>query len=127
MEKIHLERPFLRHRINTRMTHHSLAQTASAPADSFCVCYPISDELRLSPNGPAVLDRARRAVNLYLCPLQDVLAKDGYQIFLDRIEHDLGHGWLIHILGDPATITMLRGIASGKQQADGALALMVSA
>jgi hypothetical protein len=125
MQFIHLEQRFKGDRINTCMTHHPLTESALMPANSISILYPTSDELRKSPDDPVTLDRARRAPTLYWRLLQCVLAKNDHQVSLDRIEHDPGQGWLIRILGDPATMAMLRSIAAGERQPDGPLALMV--
>ena len=125
MQFIHLEQCFKGDRINTRMTHHPLTESAPLLTNSICILYPTSDELRKSPDDPTALDRARRAPILYWHLLQCLLARDDHQVSLGRIENDPGQGWLIHILGDPATMAMLRSIAAGECQPDGPLALMV--
>ncbi len=107
------------------MAHHPLTKSALMPTNSICILYPTSDELRKSPDDPTALGRARRAPTLYWHLLRCVLATDDHQVSLDRIEHDPGQGWLIHILGDPATMAMLRSIAVGERQPSGPLALMV--
>ena len=78
------------------------------------ILYPTSDELRLSPDDPLLLAKARRAVDLFCNLLQAVLAKHGHTVSLDCIDHDPDIGWLIHYRArDPMTITMLHDIAAG--------------
>jgi hypothetical protein len=94
------------------MTHHQSCFAADMASDLFL--YPMSDELRRSPDDPLLLTKARRGVNLYFHLLQAILAKHGHPITLDRINHDPALGWLIYYRSpDPVTITMLHDIAAG--------------
>ena len=94
------------------MTHLQSPLTADMAAD--LILYPMSDELRQSPDDPLLLAKERRAVSLYFNLLQAILAKHGHRITLDHIDHDPAIGWLIHYRSrDPVTITMLHDIAAG--------------
>ena len=77
--------------------HHSRIVTDTA---TDFILYPMSDELRQSPDDPLVLAKARRAVTLYSNLLQAILAKHSHEIDLDSIEHDPGNR-LAHPLSRP--------------------------
>jgi hypothetical protein len=94
------------------MTHHQSFLAADMAAD--LILYPVSDELRQSPDDPLLLAKERRAVNLYFDLLCAILAKHNHRITLDRIDSDPAVGWLIHYRSrDPVTIAMLHDIAAG--------------
>jgi hypothetical protein len=94
------------------MTQHEFPLVADVLTD--LILYPTPDELRLSPDDPLILAKARRAVTLYFKLLQAVLAKHGHSVSLDRLGHDPNIGWFIHYRArDPVTITMLHDIAAG--------------
>jgi hypothetical protein len=94
------------------MTHlQSLLATDMA---TDLILYPMSDELRQSPDDPLLFAKERRAVSLYFDLLRAILAKHGHQITLDHIHHDTAIGWLIYYSSDdPVTITMLHDVAAG--------------
>jgi hypothetical protein len=92
------------------MTHFPL--TADMAADLFL--YPMSDELRRSPDDLLLLAKERRAASLYFDLLCAILAKHGHGITLDHIDPDRALGWLIYYRSrDPVTIAMLHDIAAG--------------
>ena len=94
------------------MTHHQSFPAAHMAAD--LILYPMSDELRQSPDDPLLLAKERRAVSLYFDLLCGILAKHDHEITLDHIDRDPAVGWLIHYRSrDPVTITMLHDIAAG--------------
>ena len=94
------------------MTQHEIPLVADVLADT--ILYPTSGELRLSPDDPLPLAKARRTVTLFWRLFQAVLAKHGHTVSLDCIDHDRDIGWLIRYRArDPMTITMLHDIAAG--------------
>ena len=94
------------------MTHFQFPLAADMATD--LILYPMSDELRQSPDDPLLLAKERRAVSLYFDLLCAILAKHGHGITLDRIDSDPAVGWLIHYRShDPVTIAMLHDIAAG--------------
>jgi hypothetical protein len=94
------------------MTHHQSFLAADMAAD--LILYPVSDELRRSPDDPLLLAKERRAVNLYFDLLCAILARHGHGITLDHIYPDPAIGWLIYYRSrDPVTIAMLHDIAAG--------------
>ena len=94
------------------MTHHQTFLVANMATD--LILYPMSDELRQSPDDSLLLAKERRVVGLYFDLLCAILAKHGHGITLDRIDSDPAVGWLIYYRSDdPVTITMLHDIAAG--------------
>ena len=94
------------------MTH--LQSFVAADMATDLILYPMSDELRQTPDDPLLLAKERRAVSLYFDLLCAILAKHGHLITLDRIDSDPAVGWLIYYRSDdPVTITMLHDIAAG--------------
>jgi hypothetical protein len=94
------------------MTQHEFPLIADMMTDF--ILYPMSDELRQSPDDPLVLAKERRVVGIYFGVLRAILVKHGHAITLDHIEHYPAVGWLIHYrVRDPVTITMLHDIAAG--------------
>jgi hypothetical protein len=94
------------------MTHNQSFLAADIATD--LILYPMSDELRQSPDDPHLLGKERRVVGLYFDLLCVILAKHGHLITLDRIDSDPAVGWLIHYRSrDPVTIAMLHDIAAG--------------
>ena len=94
------------------MTQHEFPLVADMATD--IILYPMSAELRLSPDDPLLLAKARRAVDLFWHVFQAVLAKHGHTVSLDCIDHDPDIGWLIRYRArNPATLMMLHDIAVG--------------
>jgi hypothetical protein len=94
------------------MTQHEFPLIADMMTDF--ILYPMSDELRQSPDDPLVLAKERRVVGIYFGVLRAILVKHGHAITLDHIEHYPAVGWLIRYhASDPVTITMLHDIAAG--------------
>jgi hypothetical protein len=94
------------------MTQHEFPLVADVATDF--ILYPVSAELRQSPDDPLLLAKARRALDLFWHVFQAMLAKHGHAITLDHIDHEPAIGWFIHYRArDPVTITMLHDIAAG--------------
>ena len=107
-----LQRYFQGRRINTSMTQHEFPLVADVATDF--ILYPMSAELRQSPDDPLLLAKERRIVGIYFDVLRAILVKHGHAITLDRVEHDPAIGWLIRYRAhDPVTIMMLHDIAAG--------------